>query len=87
MKLITSPINAPNFITIGPRLTVASFQAPPGINGVIRGMIISSTNALIKAVEATPITNAIAKPMTLYSLRNSRNSFIIVMNNSGKQSI
>lgn len=77
IKFITSPANAPNFITIGPMLSVASCQAPPGIKGVIKGMIISSTNAFIKAVEATPIINATAKPIILYSLRNCLKSFII----------
>ena len=51
----------PQLITIGPRSTVAVLQAPPGIKGVIIGMMTLSTNDFIRAVYAIPIIKAIAK--------------------------
>lgn len=74
MKLISSPKNAPQAIENFQKESVAVFQAPPGINGVSIGIIILSTRDLINDVEATPITNAIARAKTLYSFMNSKNS-------------
>jgi len=81
MKFTTSPANAPMFQITGPSATVAVFHAPPGINGVTVGITISFTNDLTRAEAATAIINAMANPITLYSLRNSlnsKNSFFIV---------
>ncbi len=86
IKLINSPRNDPHLITMGPKLNTASFQAPPGIKGVIIGIITFSTKDFIKAVDATPIINAIARPTTLYSFKNSRNSLIIAIKHIGCRS-
>ena len=74
MKLIADPKNAPQLRTIGPIVHVAVCHWPPGMNGVIRGITILSTNDLTNAVAATPIMKATASPIILYSLRNSLNS-------------
>lgn len=73
-KLMIAPTNAPHPMTIGPRLTVAVCHAPPGIKGVMIGIMTLSTSDLIRLVAATPMMNATASPITLYSLRNSLNS-------------
>jgi len=78
-KLMIAPSKAPQPITMGPIENVAACQAPPGINGVIIGMIRLFTTELIRATEANPIINATASPVTLYSLKNSLNSEIIPM--------
>lgn len=77
MKFISAPRNAPQPITIGPKDKVACCHAPPGINGVIIGIIILSTKDFTRTVAAEAIINAIANPITLYSSRNSLNSEII----------
>lgn len=74
MKFISAARNEPQPITIGPIENVAVFQAPPGMKGVIIGIITSLTKDCINVVAATPITNATANPSTLYSLRKSMNS-------------
>lgn len=73
-KLMTAPRNAPHPITIGPSLNVAVCHCPPGIKGVMIGIMTLSTSDLIRLVAATPMMNAIASPITLYSLRNVLNS-------------
>ena len=75
MKLINSPRNGPHPITIGPKANVASLHAPPGMNGVIIGIIILSTRDFTKAVAAIPIIKAMASAITLYSFKNPTNSF------------
>jgi len=52
---------------MGPIARVAVFQAPPGIKGVIIGMMMLSTIDLIRAVDAIPMIKAIASGITLYS--------------------
>lgn len=39
-KFITAPRNAPQLITIAPIVNVAVCHAPPGMNGVIIGIIM-----------------------------------------------
>ena len=53
---------------------VAVCHAPPGMKGVKIGIIIVSTVVVTSFVAAVPITNAIARPVTLYSLMKSLNS-------------
>jgi len=74
MKFTSSPMNAPTPQINGPKEKVAVFHAPPGIIGVIVGITILSTSDFMSEVAATPITNAIASPATLYSLMKSLNS-------------
>ena len=74
MKLIADPKNAPQLRTIGPIVHVAVCHWPPGMNGVIMGIIMLSTNDLTNVVAATPIIKATASPIILYSFRNSLNS-------------
>jgi hypothetical protein len=76
IKLIIAPRSDPHFITIGPSVNVAVCHAPPGIKGVMMGITKSSTIDLTSEVAAKPIIKATASPITLYSLRNSLNSFI-----------
>ena len=68
MKFRNSPKNAPQPILNGPMVNIAVLQAPPGINGAI-GIIMLSTNDFTKVVIAAPITKAIARPTTLYSFK------------------
>jgi len=79
IKLINSPKKEPHPMNIGPKVNVAVFHAPPGIKGVITGMIMLSTKDFTNAVAAIPIIKAIAKAITLYSRKNSINSFIILI--------
>ncbi len=81
-KFITAARNAPQLITIGPMENVAACQFPPGMNGVIIGMITLFTNDCIKDVAAIPIMNAIARAITLYSFRKSMNSDKILINSN-----
>lgn len=76
MKLIKLARNAPHEITIGPMANVASCQAPPGMNGVTIGIITLFTSDCTSAVAASPIINATASAITLYSRKNSLNSDI-----------
>ena len=64
MKFISSPRKAPQPSTIGPISIVAVLQAPPGIKGVMIGIIMLSTKDFIKAVDAIPIIKAIARGIT-----------------------
>src|SRR3989338_3222405 len=79
MKFITAARKAPQLIITGPMEKIAVCQAPPGTKGVIRGIIILSTNDFTSVVAAAPMINATARPVTLYSFRNSLNSVIILM--------
>jgi len=73
-KLIICAKNDPHLRTIGPIDKVASCHPPPGIKGVIIGIIMSLTSEFTRDVEAAAIMNATATPMTLYSFKNSINS-------------
>lgn len=77
MKFSSSPKNAPNLKNIGPICSMNSFQAPPGIKNPTIGIIRLSTNDFTRLVAAAPMMNAIAKAITLYSLKNSMNSFTV----------
>jgi len=76
IKLIIAPKSAPQPITIGPKEKVVACQAPPGMNGVMIGITKLSTIDFTNEVAASPIINATANPITLYSLRKSLNSEI-----------
>ena len=54
-------------------------KLPDGRNKPIRGLIISSTNAVTNLDDAWPITNAIAKPIMPKVLRKSKNWLINVL--------
>lgn len=85
-KFIKLPRKDPQPRTIGPKDNVAVCHSPPGINEVTIGMIILSTKDFTRAVAATPIMKAIARGITLYSLRKSLNSasvFLIHYLNEG----
>ena len=73
-KFMIAPRNDPQLITTDPIENVTVFHAPPGMNAVIIGIMMSFTNDCINAVAAIPMMNAIAKATTLYSLRKSMNS-------------
>ncbi len=79
VKFISALRNGPQPITIGPMLKVAVCQAPLGMNGVISGIIMLSTNDLTRTDAAVPITNATAKPTILYSFKNSLKSKNILL--------
>src|SRR3989344_1002638 len=79
-KFITAPRKCPHDMTTGPRANLAACHSPPGMNGVMSGRIMSLTHACIKTVAATPMMNAVASPITLYSSKKSLNSCSILMN-------
>lgn len=87
MKLIIAPRKAPQPITIGPRIRLASCQAPPGINGVRIGIIILFTKDCMRVVAATPIMNAIASGIILYSFKNCLNSDMTFIFMQGKKGL
>ncbi len=55
-------------------LKTAVCHAPPGINGVMKGITMLSTRDFTRVFAANAIITAIASPITLYSLRKSLNS-------------
>ena len=69
-KSISADRNSPTKNSIPNRFSVAFCQAPAGKKTPITGIINALTVAVTKSFTATPITNAIAKPITPYSSRN-----------------
>ena len=78
MKLISCAIKSPYMIWLRPIWNMAVLHDPgvPRIGAMI-GMNISLTKALMRPVEAVPITKATANETILYSLRNVANSVMI----------
>ena len=70
-KSITLPIKLPTIITTGPKVNVASLQAPPGIKNVTTGIKISATRLETSFPAAPPIITAMANPITPYLDRNA----------------
>ena len=73
-KFMIDARRAPQLMTIEPIDNVAVCHCPPGMNGVIMGIIRLFTMDWINVVAEIPIMNAIARGITLYSFRNSLNS-------------
>ena len=76
IKYIRSERNAPQDISIEPIINFAVFYPPPGIKCVIIGIKMLSTSDFMSVVAAALIIKAIARPITLYSLKNSINYLI-----------